>query len=180
MGLANNGDDKGRYEEEETLMEVSLTQLIQMAPDMASSLREDVRSGRLPAKRKRGVAGRPYVLRTEDLESSGSLDYRELAEMAMRTPVAVPGRPKRMMGGLQASTARADAELFDIVESQHMMLKDLVQVLTQEMRGRYERMDRQQLQMQELSYKLGQAHQEIARLERMLADRSFGRVDEAK
>jgi transposase-like protein len=48
------------------------------------------------------------------------------------------------------------------------------------MRARYDRLDRQQMQMQELSYKLGQAHQEIARLERMLAERSYGRMDEAK
>lgn len=161
-------------------MEVTLTQLIQLAPEMASSLRDDVRSGRLPASRKRGVAGRPYVLRTEDLESSGRPEYRELADMAARTPIAAPHRTKRMMTAAPVMAMRPDTELFDIVESQHMMLKDLVQVLTQEMRGRYDRLDRQQMQMQELSYKLGQAHQEIARLERMLAERSFSRVDEAK
>ncbi len=161
-------------------MEVTLTQLIQMAPDMAASLRDDVRSGRIPATRKRGVAGRPYVLKTEDLEASGRTEYRELAEVASRTPMGAPTRIKRMMPSSTIMPMRHEgSELFDIMESQHMMLKDLVQVLTQEMRGRYDRLDRQQMQMQELSYKLGQAHQEIARLERMLAERSF-RVDEAK
>ena len=161
-------------------MEVTLTQLLQIAPELGSSLRDDVRSGRLAASRKRGVAGRPYVLRTEDLEASARPEYRELAEMATRAPMAAPVRAKRMLATAPVMAMRPDTELFDIVESQHMMLKDLVQVLTQEMRGRYDRMDRQQMQMQELSYKLGQAHQEIARLERMLADRTLARVDEAK
>lgn len=162
-------------------MEVLLTQLIQMAPEMAASLREDVRTGRIPATRKRGVAGRPYVLKTEDLEASDRTDYRELAEVANRTPMSTPMRTKRMMpASILMPMHHQGTELFDIMESQHMMLKDLVQVLTQEMRGRYDRLERQQMQMQELSYKLGQAHQEIARLERMLAERSYGRVEEAQ
>lgn len=160
-------------------MEVTLTQLIQAAPELSATLRDDVRTGRLPAVRKRGVAGRPYVLRTEDLEGSGRPEYRELAEMAGRAPMSAPVRAKRVMTASAVMTGRPEGtELFDIVESQHIMLKDLVQVLTQEMRGRYDRLDRQQMQMQELSYKLGQAHQEIARLERMLADRSLARVDQ--
>lgn len=161
-------------------MEVTLTQLIHLAPELGSLLRDDVRSGRLAATRKRGVAGRPYVLRTEELESFGRPEYRELAEMVGRTPQVVTPRSRRSSVAPPLMAARPDAELFDIVESQHMMLKDLVQVLTQEMRARYDRLDRQQMQMQELSYKLGQSHQEIARLERMLAERSFARVDEAK
>lgn len=162
------------------MMEVTLTQLIHLAPELGSLLRDDVRSGRLAATRKRGVAGRPYVLRTEELESFGRPEYRELAEMVGRTPQVVTPRSRRSSVAPPLMAARPDAELFDIVESQHMMLKDLVQVLTQEMRARYDRLDRQQMQMQELSYKLGQSHQEIARLERMLAERSFARVDEAK
>jgi hypothetical protein len=163
-------------------MEVTLSQLIHMAPELGSSLKDDIRAGRLSAQRKRGVAGRPYTVRTEDLEASERAEYRELADMALRTPTASPTRPKRTMMGAPAlpGSMRTDTELFDIVESQHMMLKDLVQVLSQEMRGRFDRMDRQQMQMQELSYKLGQAHQEIARLERLLAQQSFGRMDEAK
>lgn len=161
-------------------MEVTLTQLIQMMPELATTLKDDVRSGRLPADRKRGVAGRPYIVKTEDLEKSARTEYRELAETALRTPMAPRVRQKRMMPALMPHFQRNEgSELFDIMESQHLMLKDLVGVLTQEMRGRYERMDRQQLQMQELSYKLGQSHQEIARLERMLAERSFSRADEA-
>ncbi len=163
-------------------MEVMLTQLIQMAPEIGATLRDDVRSGRLPASRKRGVAGRPYVVQTEDLEASGRPEYRELAEMAGRAPIMAPVRSRRVMSGqpLMGTTRHENTELFDIMESQHMMLKDLVQVMTQEMRARYDRLDRQHMQMQELSYKLGQAHQEIARLERMLAERSYGRMDEAK
>lgn len=163
-------------------MEVMLTQLIQMAPEMGATLRDDVRSGRLAASRKRGVAGRPYVVKTEDLEASGRPEYRELAEMAGRTPMMAPARSRRTVAGqsLMGPSRHESTELFDIMESQHMMLKDLVQVMTQEMRARYDRVDRQQMQMQELSYKLGQAHQEIARLERMLAERSYGRMDEAK
>ncbi|NMP23920.1 hypothetical protein [Sulfobacillus harzensis] len=160
-------------------MEVTLTQLIQMAPELGSILRDDVRSGRLKAIRKRGVAGRPYVLSTEDLEASGRPEYRELAELAERTPASMTPRTKRMVSQAMPNMMHQGTELFDIMESQHMMLKDLVQVLTEEMRNRYDRLDRQNVQMQELSYKLGQAHQQIARLERMLAERSFGRVDEA-
>lgn len=162
------------------MMEVTLTQLIHMAPELGSLLREDVRSGRLAATRKRGVAGRPYVLRTEELESFGRPEYRELAELVGRSPQVMAPRARRASVSAPLVAARADTELFDIVESQHMMLKDLVQVLTQEMRTRYDRLDRQQMQLQELSYKLGQSHQEIARLERLLAERSFARVDEAK
>ena len=157
-----------------------MAQLIQLAPELASVLREDVRAGHLKATRKRGVAGRPYVLRTEDLEASGRAEYRELAEAASRMPAPSMTRMKRSLGNPPIMAMRPETELFDIVESQHMMLKDLVQVLTQEMRGRYDRLERQQMQMQELSYKLGQAHQEIGRLERMVADRSFSRVEEAK
>lgn len=160
-------------------MEMTLSQLMQMAPELAAMLKDDVRAGRIPASRKRGVAGRPYVLKTEDLEASGRAEYRELAEMASRSPMVPPTRSKRLMGIPSTPMLHQGTELFDIMESQHMMLKELVQVLTQEMRGRYDRLDRQQMQMQELSYKLGQAHQEIARLERMLAERSYGRVDEA-
>lgn len=160
-------------------MEVTLTQLIQMAPELGSTLKDDVRSGRLKASRKRGVAGRPYVLSTEDLESSGRPEYRELAEMAGRSPAMMTPRAKRLVPQPMVPAPHQNTELFDIMESQHMMLKDLVQVLTEEMRNRYDRLDRQQMQMQELSYKLGQAHQQISRLERIVADRSFGRVDEA-
>lgn len=159
-------------------MEVTLTQLMRLAPELASLLRDDVRSGRLPATRKRGVAGRPYVLRTEDLLQSSRPEYRELSELAQRTPLSLPTRSKRSTSPVPMR--QEGPELFDIVESQHMMLKDLVQVLSQEMRGRFDRLDRQQMQMQELSYKLGQAHQEIARLERMLAERSLSRVEQAK
>jgi hypothetical protein len=164
----------------EITVEVTLAQLVQMAPELGALLRDDVRHGRLPATRKRGVAGRPYVLRTEDLESAGRPEYRELAEALNRTPEMAMTRTKRSVAAASYGMRSEGSELFDIVESQHMMLKDLVQVLTEEMRGRYDRIDRQQMQMQELSYKLGQAHQEIARLERLLAERSFARVDEAK
>lgn len=160
-------------------MEVTLTQLIQMAPELGSTLKDDVRSGRLKATRKRGVAGRPYVLTTEDLDASGRAEYRELAEMAVRAPAMATPRIKRMVSQPMVNMGHQGSELFDIMESQHMMLKDLVQVLTEEMRNRYDRLDRQQMQMQELSYKLGQAHQQIARLERVLAERSYSRVDEA-
>lgn len=165
---------------EEKLMEVTLAQLIHLAPELGSTLREDIRAGRLAASRKRGVAGRPYIIRTEDLEACGRPEYRELVDLAQHAPLATPVRTKRLGGVASASPLRSDTELFDIVESQHVMLKDLVAVLTQEMRARYDRLDRQQMQMQELSYKLGQAHQEIARLERMMAERSFSRIDEAK
>ncbi|MCY0878630.1 MAG: hypothetical protein OWU84_06805 [Firmicutes bacterium] len=161
-------------------MEVTLAQLVQMAPELGALLRDDVRQGRLPATRKRGVAGRPYVLRTEDLEASGRPEYRELADSLERSPEMAVTRAKRSLAPTPLIMRAEGSELFDIVESQHMMLKDLVQVLTEEMRGRYDRIDRQQMQMQELSYKLGQAHQEIARLERLLAERNFSRVDEAK
>ncbi len=157
-----------------------LAQLMELAPELATTLRDDVRQGRLPAERKRGVAGRPYVVRTEDLETSGRAEYRELAQLAATVPVSPRGRRARVGSGLIPAPRPDITEMVGILEAQHLMLKDLVSVVTQEMRGRYDRLERQDVKMQELSYKLGQAHQEIARLERLLAERNLrARVEEA-
>jgi len=163
-------------------MEVMLTQLMELAPELASTLRDDVRQGRLPAERKKGVAGRPYVVKTEDLVGLNRSEYRELASLAENLPA--PTRVRRHRSSLSAPLALTPRpemmEWASMLESQHLMLKDLVSVLTQEMRGRYDRIERQELKMQELSYKLGQAHQEIARLERMIAERNLrSRIEEA-
>lgn len=160
---------------------------MEIAPELAGRLRDDVRSGRVTAERKRGAAGRPYIVRTETLATSDVSEYRELAEVAEKMPAPVTVRRRNRMAearsqaGMMEASSLPWAPLFQILEAQHLMLKDVVGVVSQEMKSRYDRQDRQQLQIQELSFKLGQAHQEVARLERMMAERGLrgGRMEEA-
>lgn len=165
-------------------MEVTLGQLIQLAPELASSLREDVRGGVLAARRKMGVAGRPYVLDTDALMASPRSEYRRLAEMAEANPLPQVRRSRKLgratdVGGQDSAMIAPVLPLVKMMEAQHEMLQELVGVLTQEMRGRRDRLDRQQMEIQELSYKLGQAHQEIGRLERAIAERSVSLREQA-
>ncbi len=144
-----------------------------MAPEMASALREEVRAGRLPARRQMGVAGRPYVVEVTHLATSERSEFRDLAERAEAAPLPPTRRSRRNRGDSSPELALAPVwPLVKMMESQHAMLQDLVGVLTGEMRGRRERMERHENEIQELSYKLGQAHREIGNLERIVADRS--------
>lgn len=162
-------------------MDVTLGQLEQISPELAGPLREEIRAGRLPAVRQSGVAGRPYVVRTEDLAESEQEAFRALAKKAESWSPRGAQHPVGRTGVARireaASANRLEAwdqtwpPLLQMVESQHMMLRGLVDVLTHEMENRHDRIDRQQREIQELSYKLGQAHQDIGRLERALAER---------
>lgn len=155
-------------------MEVALSQLIQLSPELASTLREEVRSGRLPARRQMGVAGRPYVVELTHLLESDRDDFRELAEIAESSPLPTVRRTRRPRNEATPESVLAPVwPLVKMMEAQHAMLQDLVGVLTHEMRGRRDHLDRHESEIQELSYKLGQAHQEIGRLERTVADRSL-------
>jgi predicted nuclease with TOPRIM domain len=58
------------------------------------------------------------------------------------------------------------------MESQHQMVREMVELLSEELARRNDRMDRQADEIQQLSFKLGQAHQEVGRLERQLASNS--------
>lgn len=158
-------------------MEVTLGQLIQIAPELASTLRDDIRSGYLPAARKKGVAGRPYLVTTEDLLASDREDYQELAHKAenwsYRNDGKTPSfsRTKTPTGATQTAAVDVSwAPVLKIMESQHTMLQGLVEAITQELHDRHERIDRQQRDIQELSYKLGLAHQQLTRMERRPED----------
>lgn len=154
-------------------MEVTLSQVMELVPEMAQILREDIRAGRLPAERRTGMAGRPYVISSETLAQSDREIYRQLAKRLEQS-----FGPKARMRGRDAdrfsdASARADGieawyPLIKVMESQHEMMRETVGLLSQEMSRRNERIARQTEEIQQLSYKLGQAYQEINRLEREL------------
>ncbi len=164
-------------------MEVTLSQLIESAPELAVVLRTDIRKGRLPAKRQEGVAGRPYVVDTQDLSQSEREAFRLLAQDFESGREAVRPRRSQPTRLTPPSPGAADVNnwqpFMKIMESQQAMMKQLLEVLTDEMRHRQERVDRQAREMQELSYKLGQSHQQIDRLERLLKDHSNNHLEQA-
>lgn len=154
-------------------MEVTLSQVMELVPEMAQILREDIRAGRLPAERRTGMAGRPYVISSETLAQSDREIYRQLAkrlEQSFGPRARMRGREDR----LAEPNGRSDGieawyPLIKVMESQHEMMRETVGLLSQEMGRRNERIARQTEEIQQLSYKLGQAYQEISRLERELA-----------
>lgn len=166
-------------------MEVALSQLIKLVPDLAPTLREEIRSGRLSAERKTGMAGRPYMIQTEEMASSEIERIRDLAEKVEQMgEVPVRRRQRRTMVEEAARElpglipgSEMWFPLIKMMESQRVMLEDLVESLTQEMGRRNSRMDNHEREVQELSYKLGQAHQEIVRLESELAGKSLARAE---
>jgi uncharacterized coiled-coil protein SlyX len=163
-------------------LEVTLSQLIESAPELAVVLRSDIRKGRLPAKRQEGVAGRPYVVDMQDLLESDREAFRLLAQDFEAGREVV--RPRRSPSSRLPSSSSGPNDtnwqpFMKIMESQQAMMKQLLEVLTDEMRHRQERVDRQAREMQELSYKLGQSHQQIERLERLLKDRSNNHLEQA-
>ncbi len=164
-------------------MEVTLSQLIESAPELAVVLRTDIRKGRLPAKRQEGVAGRPYVVDTHDLLQSDRESFRALAQEFESGREVVHPRRSHSAHLAPSSAGSNDVGTWQpfmkIMESQQAMMKQLLEVLTDEMRHRQERVDRQAREMQELSYKLGQSHQQIERLERLLKDHSNNHLEQA-
>ena len=164
-------------------MELTLNQLIDQAPELAMMLRNDIRQGKLPATRKTGVAGRPYVLDSEALVKSDRDAYRMLAQQVLNNPERL--QPRRNSNS-RTETFRAAPTmgeevwqpLLKMLESQHGMLQQMINVFLHEMQQSHDRYDRQSREMQEISYKLGQAHQKGERLERLVAER-MGRQEQS-
>lgn len=166
-------------------MEVALSQLIKLAPELAQTLRDEIRSGRLAAERKTGMAGRPYMVRTEDLAASDMERIRDLSAKVEQMG-EVPMRRRLRRGALEIGDREMPSwtpgsevwyPLIKMMESQRVMLEELVQTLTQEMGRRNSRMENHEREVQELSYKLGQAHQEIMRLEGETSSQSLARAE---
>lgn len=164
-------------------MEVTLSQLIESAPELAVALRTDIRRGKLPAKRQEGVAGRPYLVDTSALMQSDRDGFRQLAQDLEAGREVMRPKPGAKASVAQMSVRAAAEEAWPpfmkIMESQQSMMNQLLDVFTEEMRRRQERVDRQSREMQELSYKLGQSHQEIERLEHILKDHTEPRLEQA-
>ncbi len=163
-------------------MEITLNQLIDAAPELAMMLRSDIRHGKLAAMRKTGVAGRPYVIDSEVLAQSEHESYRALAQKILKNPDRLPVRRASQSRSESYVGVRGNGDevwqpLMKMLESQHGMLQQMINVFLHEMQQSHERYDRQGREMQELSYKLGQAHQKAERLERMLGER-VGRSQE--
>ena len=167
-------------------MDVTLGEIERISPEAALRVRDAIRQGQLPADRKTGVAGRPYLVRSEDV-----LQWDGALEPIMRRVVAEGGAPvdgaaapvRRMSGrrmpreGLQSrSWSEGDGRetmgrLLALMEAQAVMMRTLVDGMSRANGHREDRLDKMQDELQQMSYKLGQAHQEIGRLERHLADR---------
>ncbi|OLZ09980.1 hypothetical protein [Sulfobacillus thermosulfidooxidans] len=163
-------------------MEVTLSQLIESAPELAVALRTDIRKGKLAAKRQEGVAGRPYVVDTQALMQSDREAFRQLAQDLEAGREVVRSRNSNTGRIHHTPTIGNEANwqpFMKIMESQQSMMSQLLEVLTDEMRHRQERVDRQAREMQELSYKLGQSHQQIERLERLLKDHAENHLEQA-
>ncbi len=164
-------------------MEVTLAQLIESAPELAVSLRNDIRKGKLDARRQEGVAGRPYLIDSAALMQSDRDVFRQLGQDLEAGREIVRTRPNNKMGSLAGGRSAVGEEAWQpfmtIMESQQAMMNQLLDVLTDEMRHRQDRVDHQSREMQELSYKLGQSHQQIERLERLLKDGAAGHLEQA-
>jgi hypothetical protein len=165
-------------------MNVTLTQIAQVAPDVANRIRDAIRTGRLPAERQPGAAGRPYVIRTEDLiKVDRSLEpvvrQLESGEMVMTGARSRMRRVARMPTPMGDETVLS--RLVALMEAQSGMLRTLMEAIGRESERREGRLERMQEELQQLSYKLGQAHQEIGRLERLVAERQvrLPRAEEA-
>ncbi|CAB1129267.1 conserved protein of unknown function [Candidatus Hydrogenisulfobacillus filiaventi] len=155
-------------------MEYTLSEIAAVDPALAQSLRNDIRAGRIPAERRMGVAGRPYVVPRDVLENAEEEAYRQLAAR-LASLGATGARPGR--GGLPGDRRLADGDWLpwvDMVREQHLMLRTVVEALTQELSRQNQRWEEETRDLRELAYKLGQAHQEIARLERQVAAYALG------
>ncbi len=175
-------------------MDVTLGEIERISPEVAVRIREAIRQGVLPADRKTGVAGRPYLVKTDDvLAWDGGLEpimRRVEADEAGRSAPAggdmagprMNGRARRL-GARDVRALRGWLEpdgpegretvgrLLALMESQAAMMRTLVDGMNRANGHREDRLDKMQDDLQQMSYKLGQAHQEIGRLERHLAER---------
>jgi hypothetical protein len=159
-------------------MNVTLTQIAQVAPDVANRLREAIREGRLHAERQQGAAGRPYVIRTEDLAKVDRGLEPLVRQLESGEGLMAPshgGRMRRASRGMEAGLADGGTltRLVSLMEAQSAMMRTMMDTLARETERREDRLERMQEDLQQLSYKLGQAHQEIARLERSAAERQM-------
>ncbi len=170
-------------------MDVTLGEIERISPEAATRVRDAIRQGQLAADRKTGVAGRPYLVRTEDvLKWDGALEpimRRVGADGAdgVLGPDGGDARVRRRSGRRmprEGLGARAWSEgdgretmgrLLALMEAQAAMMRTLVDGMNRANGHREDRLDKMQDELQQMSYKLGQAHQEIGRLERHLADR---------
>jgi len=180
------------------MMDVTLGDIERVSPEAANRVRDAIRRGLLPADRQSGVAGRPYLVRTDDLTNwdAGleevvarlmSEEERPPAPMARpvdgtgaaaaRRPAARrwQGSAPALVGGARgyADDAAADyvGRMVSLMEAQAAMMRTLVDGLNRANSQREDRLDKMQEELQQMSYKLGQAHHEIGRLERHLAER---------
>lgn len=162
-------------------MNVTLTQIARVSPEVAARLRDAIRESQIKAERRTGVAGRPYTLTTEALlEWDPSLKpiVQQLENGGGLDRLSRPRRLSRTLGGSGADDDQM-GRLVTIMESQSSMLRTLVESMARDSDQREHRLNRVQEELQQLHYKLGQAHQEIGRLERQLAERRLARAEEA-
>jgi len=161
-------------------MNVTLTQIARLSPEVAARLREAIRENHIKAERRTGVAGRPYTVTTEALvawdPSLGPI-VQQLENGVAFERLPKPRRTMRTIA--EAADDDQMARLVTIMESQSSMLRTLVESMARESDQREHRLTRMQEELQQLHYKLGQAHQEIGRLERQLAERRLVRAEEA-
>lgn len=169
-------------------MNVTLNQIARIAPEVAGRVREAIREGRIKAERQQGVAGRPYVIETDALvrlDRAWEPVVRRLeAGDVPSGPVSSRSRRARSAGadgtdGSPFGDAGHLDRLITLMEAQAAMLRTLMDQVTRDRERKEDRLDRMQEELTQLSYKLGQAHQEIARLERHVAERRLPRAEEA-
>jgi hypothetical protein len=155
-------------------MELTLQDIARIAPGLVSRVRQDIRHGRLAAERRRGMAGRPYVITEQTLMQAGYEGYRELVERARQVGLASEAwqdaRGKRGEGrfGVLGGWPGEDGwrALWAMLEEERGLVRAVVDALTRELERQHERGERDRQQIQELTYQLGQARQELARWER--------------
>jgi hypothetical protein len=184
-------------------MDVTLSDIERTSPEVAARVRDAIRQGQLKAARKPGVAGRPYLVRTDDvvawdagLEPVMRRVMTDVEEApADDRPRSMPVRPARLRAGRRMDAGPHPSPLMGsgadrmmsldrmlaVMEAQAGMMRTLVDGMQRASALREERLDKMQDELQQMSYKLGQAHQEIGRLERHLAERQgiLGRAGEA-
>jgi uncharacterized coiled-coil protein SlyX len=179
-------------------MDVTLGDIERVSPEAANRVRDAIRHGLLPADRQPGVAGRPYLVSTDDLTNwdagLGQVVAHLMNEDERPAEPMVPSvdrtgapsdrrrAPRRWQGATPpvaagrrgyADDVAADyvGRMVSLMEAQAAMMRTLVDGLNRANSEREDRLDKMQEELQQMSYKLGQAHQEIGRLERHLAER---------
>jgi predicted RNase H-like nuclease (RuvC/YqgF family) len=161
-------------------MNVTLTQIARVSPEVAARLRDAIRENHIRAERRTGVAGRPYTLTTEALMEWDPALRPIVQQLENGNGLERMPKARRMSRPLSEVVDDDQmGRLVTIMESQSAMLRTLVESMARESDQREHRLTRMQEELQQLHYKLGQAHQEIGRLERQLAERRLPRAEEA-